>query len=130
MASFAALGVATLVGGTIGNVWIVLVVMWTLGSALFLTYPALFSFVSESSHRRLQGAAFGLVFGFQLVGGAIGVYLAGVLANAFGSNAATQTSIPFLFAGSLGLAGFIALLAARPRVANARKAGPSPIPPL
>jgi len=78
----------------------------------------------------LQGAAFGLVFGFQLVGGAIGVYLAGVLANAFGSDAATQTSIPFLFAGSLGLAGFVALLAARPRVANARKAGPSPIPPL
>ena len=130
VASFAALGVATLVGGTIGNVWIVLVVMWTLGSALFLTYPALFSFVSESSHRRLQGAAFGLVFGFQLVGGAIGVYLAGVLANAFGSDAATQASIPFLFAGLLGLAGFIALLAARPRVANARKASPSPIPPL
>ena len=130
VASFAALGVATLVGGIIGNVWTVLVVMWTLGSALFLTYPALFSFVSESSHRRLQGAAFGLVFGFQLVGGAIGVYLAGVLANAFGSDAATQTSIPFLFAGLLGLAGFIALLAGRPRVANARKAGPSPIPPL
>ena len=130
VASFAALGVATLVCGTIGNVWTVLVVMWTVGSALFLTYPALFSFVSESSHRRLQGAAFGLVFGFQLVGGAIGVYLAGVLANAFGSDAATQTSIPFLFAGSLGVAGFIALLAARPRLANARKAGPSPIPPL
>src|SRR5207247_1250435 len=114
----------------VGAVWTVLVVMWTLGSALFLTYPALFSFVSESSHRRLQGAAFGLVFGFQLVGGAIGVYLAGVLANAFGSDAATQTSIPFLFAGLLGLAGFIALLAGRPCVATARNAGPSPIPPL
>ncbi len=130
VASFAALGVATLVGGTITNMWAVLLVLWTLGSALFLTYPALFSFVSESSHRRLQGAAFGLVFGFQLAGGAVGVYLAGVLASAFGSDAATQTSIPFVFAGSLGLIGFILLLAARPRVTNARKAGPSPIPPL
>src|SRR5438445_1701032 len=78
VASFAALGVATLVGGTIGNVWIVLVVMWTLGPGRVLTYSGLFVFVSESSHRRLQGAAFGLVFGFQLVGGAVRVFLADV----------------------------------------------------
>src|SRR5437870_4088707 len=79
----------------------------------------------------LVGAVFNIVafFGPLLLNSKFGLP-ANVLANAFGSDAATQASIPFLFAGSLGLAGFIALLAARPRVANARKAGPSPIPPL
>ncbi len=129
-ASFLALGIAGLVGGAVGNVWAVIFVLWTLGSALFLTYPALFSFVSESSHRRLQGAAFGLVFGFQLLGGAIGVFLAGVLASAYGTDAATQAAIPFLFAGLLALACFAILVVFRPPLANARKETTSPVPPL
>src|SRR3989475_6264604 len=62
--SYAALTVAGLVGALVDNLWVVLVLFWSLGSALFLTYPALFSFVAESSHRQLQGAAFGLIFAF------------------------------------------------------------------
>src|SRR5207244_6432458 len=49
--SYAALTLAGLVGVLVGNLVSVVLAFWSLGSALFLTYPALFSFVAESSHR-------------------------------------------------------------------------------
>jgi len=129
LASYAGVGLAGLVGGLLDNLILVIAVLWTLGSALFLTYPGIFAFVSESSHRRLQGAAFGLIFAFQLLGGAAGLFLAGVLADRFGSTPSVQASIPFVVAGVLGLAGFIGLFLGRSRVSNARKGVPS-VPPL
>ncbi len=130
LASYAGIGLAGLIGGLLDNLILVIAVLWTLGSALFLTYPGIFAFVSESSHRRLQGAAFGLIFAFQLLGGAAGLFLAGVLADRFGSTPAIQASIPFVVAGVLGLAGFVALFSGRSRVTNARKPVPSTVPPL
>jgi FSR family fosmidomycin resistance protein-like MFS transporter len=130
LGSYAALTIAAFVGGLVDNVWVVLLVLWTFGSALFLTYPALFSFVAESSHRRLQGAAFGVIFAFQLLGGALGLFLAGVLADAYGTTPALQTSIPFLLAGIFALIGFVGLLMGRGHVSNARKPSSSNVPPL
>jgi len=130
LASFAAMFVASLVAGSVDNVLVVLLTLWTFGSALFLTYPALFSFVAESSHRRLQGAAFGLIFAFQLMGGAAGVFLAGLLADLYGTNEALQTSIPFFLVGACALIGLAALYLVRGRVANARTAAPLVVPPL
>jgi len=99
----AALAVATLpFGFALGT-------LWTLGSALFITYPATFSFISEASQVRLQGAAFGVIFGFQLIGGAAAVAVSGVLAEAFGPN----PSAPFLTVAALCGIGFVYLLAIR-----------------
>ncbi len=130
LASYAGIGLAGLISGLLDNLVLVIAILWTLGSALFLTYPGIFAFVSESSHRRLQGAAFGLIFAFQLLGGAAGLFLAGVLADRFGSTPGVQASIPFVVAGVLGLAGFVALFLSRSRVSNARKPVPSSVPPL
>jgi len=130
LASYAGIGVAGLVGGLLDNLVLVIAVLWTLGSALFLTYPGIFAFVSETSHRRLRGAAFGLIFAFQLLGGAAGLFLAGLLADRFGSTAGVQASIPFVVAGVLGLAGLVAVFLGRSRVTNARKPVPSTVPPL
>lgn len=130
IASFGGIAVAAAIGGSVDNVTIVLLVLWTLGSALFLTYPALFSFVAESSHRRFQGAAFGLIFAFQLLGGAVGVFLAGALAAAFGTTPALEASIPFLFAGVCGLAGLLFLLAVRRLVEPVSRAPVPIVPPL
>src|SRR5207249_1495230 len=80
---------------------------WPLGSAVFITYPALFSFVSEASHRRLQGAAFGLIFGFQLLGGSLGSFAAGSLAASFRTSGDFESTGPFYFLGFLALAGFV-----------------------
>ncbi len=109
VAAYLFLAVATLVAGTL-ILPAVLLALWTLGSALFITYPATFSFISEASRARVQGAAFGVIFGFQLLGGAVSVYAAGWLAQAFGSPA-----MPFLLAAGLSGAGFVYLLAVRSR---------------
>jgi len=130
VASYAALTIAGLVGALVNDLRVVLVTFWTLGSALFLTYPALFSFVAESSHRRLQGAAFGLIFAFQLLGGAIGLLVAGVLADSFGPTIAFETSVPFTLAAALAFVGFVLLVMVRGQVANPRGTAASSVPPL
>src|SRR2546422_605421 len=130
LASSAALTIAGLVGALVNDLRVVLVAFWTLGSALFLTYPALFSFVAESSHRRLQGAAFGLIFAFQLLGGAVGLVFAGLLADSFGPTIAFETSVPFTLAAALAFLGFVLLVMVRGQVANPRGTAASSVPPL
>ncbi len=129
VASYAALTVAGLVGALVDNLWVVLAAFWTLGSALFLTYPALFSYVAESSHRRLQGAAFGLIFAFQLLGGAIGLFVAGALADSLGPAVAFETAVPFTLAAAFAFLGFVLLVMVRGQVANPRGTASS-VPPL
>ena len=118
--SYALLGIASFVGATSGEPIFVLATFWTLGSALFVTYPAIFSFVSEAGHRQLQGATFGFIFLFQLLGGALASYAAGSLASALGPTPAIRASIPFLLVGGLALGGFVYLVAIRGRVPNSR----------
>ncbi|MGQ0797346.1 MAG: MFS transporter [Methanobacteriota archaeon] len=127
VASYALLGIACVVGATVANEFLVLGAFWTLGSALFVTYPALFSFVSEASHRELKGAAFGFIFSFQLLGGAVGSFAAGALAGAFESTPTVRASVPFALCAGLVLSGFAYLVALRRRLGNAV---PSPtVPP-
>jgi MFS family permease len=130
LASYAAMTVAGLIGALVDNVWVVLAVFWSLGSALFLTYPALFSFVAESSRRQLQGAAFGLIFAFQLLGGAFGLFVAGALGDAFGAAGGLESSVPFSLAAALALFGFVLLVMVREQVATDRKGVRSSVPPL
>ena len=110
-----------------GSVGVALALFWTLGSAVFVTYPALFSFVAEASHRRLQGAAFGLLFGFQLLGGSLGSFAAGSLASAFRTVGDLESTAPFYLLGFLALAGFAYLLAIRPRVRDSGAASPAAV---
>jgi FSR family fosmidomycin resistance protein-like MFS transporter len=72
-------------------------VMILLGVAVFLTYPALFSFVSEVTHESVEGWMFGITFTFQTGGGAVILFLGGVLSDLFG------IWIPFALLGSLSL---------------------------
>ena len=119
-ACYAFIGLASLIGVSSGSAAVVLGLFWTLGSAVFITYPALFSFVSEASHRRLQGAAFGLIFGFQLLGGSLGSFAAGSLAASFRTSGDFESTGPFYFLGFLALAGFVYLLAIRTRIRDSR----------
>ncbi len=116
------LAIACLTGALSSNVILVLAAFWTLGSALFVTYPALFSFVSEASHRRVQGAAFGFIFAFQLLGGALGSFGAGAFAEAFRRTADLESTAPFYLCGFLAIAGFAYLLVLRRRIVNAGRA--------
>src|SRR5207247_4510029 len=117
---YAVLGVASLSAVASGSAAVVLGLFWTLGSAVFITYPPLFAFVSEASHRRLQGATFGLIFGFQLLGGSLGSFAAGSLAASFRTVGDFESTRPFYFLGFLALAGFGYLLVIRKRILDSR----------
>ncbi len=113
--AYVAIGVACLAAAVLSDAGLILVILWTLGAGLFLTYPALFAFVSEASHRRLQGAAFGLVFFFQLLGGAVGSFIAGVLSDVYAADPLLTYTAPFWFAAAVSLATAVYLVAFRGR---------------
>lgn len=66
------------------NIFIILIIIIFIGVSTFLTFPVLFSFVSETTHETLEGATFGYIFTIQLGGGTILLFLSGVLADYFG----------------------------------------------
>lgn len=57
------------------------------GAVLFLTYPALFAVVTDATDESERGTAFGILFGFQLGGGAVVVYVTGLVADVTGEPA-------------------------------------------
>jgi FSR family fosmidomycin resistance protein-like MFS transporter len=77
---------------------IILSIIIILGISTFLTFPALFSFVSEATTESTEGKTFGYIFTIQLGGGAMFLFLCGVLSDLFG------IWIPFLF---LGISSFM-----------------------
>jgi len=85
------------------DVFIILGILILLGIAIFLSYPALFSFVSEVTSESREGWMFGITFTFQTGGGTILLFLGGVLADVFG------IWMPFALLGALSLL-FTALL--------------------
>jgi predicted MFS family arabinose efflux permease len=52
------------------------------GAFLFITFPALFSTLNDVTDESERGTAFGLLFGFQLGGGAFVVYICGIVVDA------------------------------------------------
>lgn len=116
--AYAAVGVACLAAAVLEDLVLLLVAVWGLGAAIFLTYPAIFAFTSESIHRHLQGAAFGLVFFFQLAGGAVGSLAAGSIAELFIGQGDLALTAPFWLSAVLSLLTAGYLLAVRKRVEN------------
>jgi FSR family fosmidomycin resistance protein-like MFS transporter len=74
------------------------------GALLFITYPALFAIVSDVTSVEERGTAFGILFGFQLGGGAAFVGASGMVAEATGS-----PTYAFLIASTLALASVLAI---------------------
>lgn len=81
---------------------IVIPVVLVYGALLFMTYPALFSIITEVTDPTERGTAFGILFGFQLGGGATMVYLSGIAADAL-----DDPSIPFVIVSVLALASLV-----------------------
>ncbi len=123
--AYVSIGLFCLVAAIVGSPALIVVGLLTLGAGMFITYPALFSFASEASHRKLQGAAFGFVFFFQLLGGAIGQFSAGVISDFFSSNRLLEYTSPFWFAAVVALATAVYLVVIRRQVASRPAPGAS-----
>lgn len=128
--AYASVGLACVLIAVTSSLGLVLAVLFTLGAGLFLTYPALFSFVAERSHTKLQGAAFGFVFFFQLLGGAIGSFAAGTVTTLFPGSPDLAAAAPFWLAGLVSAATAAYLLALRARgIDRLAAASPARTPP-
>jgi len=82
--SYFVIGVACLFLSVTVNVFIILLIMVLLGFSVFLTYPALSSFISEVTDESSEGSTFGIVFTLQLGGGTILTFISGFLSDIYG----------------------------------------------
>jgi FSR family fosmidomycin resistance protein-like MFS transporter len=95
--AYVTLGILSVFLAVFTHIIILIMVMILLGIAVFLTYPALFSFVSEVTHESVEGWTFGLTFTFQTGGGTIILFIGGWLSDLFG------IWMPFALLGTLSL---------------------------
>ena len=81
--------------------WIVVLAMFLYGVGLFMTYPALFAYVTERTGNRRSERAFGIVFTAQLTGGFLFSFICGVLADAYTIKA------PFVVLSAIGAVAMV-----------------------
>jgi FSR family fosmidomycin resistance protein-like MFS transporter len=102
--SYGLLGALNIILIIFTHLVLLIVIMILLGIVVFLTYPALMSFVSEVTDESVEGWTFGLTFTFQTGGGTILLFLSGVLSDYLG------IWMPFAILGSLSLIYTFSLL--------------------
>jgi MFS family permease len=102
--AYVTLGILSVFLAVFTHIIILIMVMILLGIAVFLTYPALFSFVSEVTHESVEGWTFGLTFTFQTGGGTILLFIGGWLSDLLG------IWTPFALLGTLSLLYTMVLL--------------------
>ncbi len=84
--------------------WLIAPTLLVFGAFLFVTYPALFAMITELTGEEERGTAFGILFGFQLGGGAVSVYVCGFIADHL-----ENPGYLFLFAGALAAASLVTI---------------------
>ncbi len=104
VASYLSLGVLSISLVFSTNIILLIIVMIFLGISVFMTYPALVSFVSEVTDESVEGWTFGLTFTFQTGGGTVLLFVSGVLSDLFG------IWMPFALIGTLSLVFTVVLL--------------------
>jgi MFS family permease len=96
-ASYFTIGATGLLLSYFTNVYLIIPVLILLGVSLFLTYPALFSFISEVTHETNEGWTFGITFTFQTGGSTVLSFFSGVLSDLYG------IWIPFTLLGIISI---------------------------
>ena len=105
LVSYFTIGIMGLLLSYFTNIYVIIPVLILLGIAVFLTYPALFSFVSEITHEANEGWTFGITFTFQTGGSTVLLFFSGVLSDLYG------IWIPFALVGVISfIFGIILLL--------------------
>jgi len=79
------------------SIQMIIIIVILLGLSTFLSFPALFSYVSEATHETVEGKTFGYIFTIQLGFGTFILFISGALADFFG------IWIPFAFLGIVSL---------------------------
>ena len=91
------MGVMSLGLSVFTNIAILLLIMVFLGISTFITFPAMFSYVSEITQKQVEAKTFGYILTLQLGGGTILLFLSGVFSDIL------NIGVPFIILGVLSL---------------------------
>ena len=105
--------------GLSGNTHLTIIAFVVYGMALFITFPAILSFVGSTVDEKNRTAVFSLVSTIQIVGNLSFSYISGFLSDAYGINT------PFLFLGGATLLSVIYLAI----ILRTKKITAGPVPP-
>jgi MFS family permease len=106
------MGVMAYLLTTITDIFIIIIIMILLGISSFISFPVIFSYVSEITDDPSEGRTFGYIFTFQLGIGTLLLFISGVTADIWG------IWTPFF------ILGFISLLTALIFLINQKKLRP------
>jgi MFS family permease len=82
--SYVTIGIMAVSLSIFTDALVLLAIIVLLGIATFLSYPALFSYVSEITNENIEGKIFGYIFTIELAGGTIILFLSGVTSDLWG----------------------------------------------
>ena len=110
--SYLTIGITSVLLSYFTDIEIIILIMVLLGITVFITFPAIVSFVSEITHETVEGKTFGTIFTLQLGGSTLFLFLGGFLADIFG------IWIPFMLLGmtTLIFSGVLLLYRKKPFV--------------
>jgi FSR family fosmidomycin resistance protein-like MFS transporter len=86
------------------NIVLIVLMIILLGITVFITFPAIITFVSEITHESVEGKTFGTIFTLQLCGSTLFLFFGGFLSDVFG------IWIPFMLLGISSLVFSIILI--------------------
>ncbi|KYK25788.1 hypothetical protein AYK20_09220 [Thermoplasmatales archaeon SG8-52-1] len=82
--SYLTMGIAAYLLTTITDIFLIIIIMIILGISSFISFPAIFSYVSEITDDPSEGRTFGYIFTFQLGIGTLLLFISGVTADIWG----------------------------------------------
>ncbi len=82
--SYLTIGIMALLLTIVTNILLLIIILIILGISSFISFPTIFSYVSEKTDEATEGKAFGYIFSFQLGGGTILLFFSGVTADIWG----------------------------------------------
>lgn len=82
--SYITMGLMAFLLTTITNIPLIILIMIFLGISSFISFPAIFSYVSDITEEELEGKTFGYIFSFQLGIGTILLFFSGLTADIWG----------------------------------------------
>lgn len=102
--SYLTIGITSILITYFTNISIIILIIVLMGITVFITFPAIITFISEITHETVEGKTFGTIFTLQLIGSTVFLFFGGFFSDIFG------IWIPFILLGFSSLFFSIILL--------------------
>lgn len=102
--SYFTIGITSILITYFTSISIIILIIVLMGITVFITFPAIITYISEITHESVEGKTFGTIFTLQLLGSTIFLFFGGFFSDIFG------IWIPFILLGFPSLFFSIILL--------------------